>query len=81
MQKTRISSICIKNDFKKTQIPTKKSIFRFKNTILLNMHPDFLTQTSLIAYAPKKYEKTTFTDILEILLTDNPDEIKWLNTY
>ena len=45
------------------------------------MHPDFLTQTSLIAYAPKKYEKTTFTDISEILLTDNPDEIKWLNTY
>jgi len=45
------------------------------------MQPDFLTQTSLITYAPKKYERTTFTDISEILLTDNPDEIKWLNTY
>ena len=66
---------------KKIKKPTKKSIFQFKNTILLNMEPDFLTQTSLITYAPKKHEKSTFTDISEILLTDNPDEIKWLNTY
>lgn len=45
------------------------------------MQPDFLSQTSLITYAPKKYERTTFKDISEILLTDNPEEIKWLNTY
>jgi magnesium transporter len=45
------------------------------------MESEFLAQTSLITYAPKKYEKNTFNDIADILLTDNPDEIKWLNTY
>ena len=45
------------------------------------MESNFLAQTSLITYAPKKHEKSTFNDISEILLTDNSDEIKWLNTY
>ena len=45
------------------------------------MKADFLNQTSLISYAPKKHERTTFTDISEIQLVDNPEEIKWLNTY
>lgn len=45
------------------------------------MEADFLKYTSLITYAPKKHERTAFTDISEIQLVDNPEEIKWLNTY
>lgn len=45
------------------------------------MESNFLAQTSLITYAPKKHEKSTFSTISDILLIDNPEEIKWLNTY
>ncbi|NCT10966.1 MAG: magnesium and cobalt transport protein CorA [Flavobacteriia bacterium] len=45
------------------------------------MEANFLNQTSLITYAPKKYEKSTFSSIADIHLSNDGEEIKWLNTY
>ena len=42
---------------------------------------DFLSNTSIISYSAKNYEKTSFSTISEISFTENKYETKWLNTY
>ncbi|MBT3741391.1 MAG: magnesium and cobalt transport protein CorA [Polaribacter sp.] len=45
------------------------------------MENEFLDNTSLISYSNNIYEKTDFTAISEIKLTENKGVIKWVNTY
>ena len=45
------------------------------------MESEFLKQTSLISYSKKSYEKTCYTSISDIILTNTTPSIEWLNTY
>jgi magnesium transporter len=45
------------------------------------MENEFLSNTSIIRYSNKNYEKTDFTKVSEINLINNLETVKWLNTY
>jgi magnesium transporter len=45
------------------------------------MENEFLSNTSIICYSNKNYEKTDFTKVSEINLIHNLETVKWLNTY
>jgi magnesium transporter len=45
------------------------------------MESEFLKQTSLISYSKKSYEKTCYTSISDIILTNTTPSTEWLNTY
>jgi magnesium transporter len=45
------------------------------------MENEFLSNTSIICYSNKNYEKTDFTKVSEINLIRNLETVKWLNTY
>lgn len=45
------------------------------------MENDFLDNTSIITYSAKNYEKTNFSTISEINLSQGTETIEWLNTY
>lgn len=45
------------------------------------MNTQFLANTTQISYSPEKSEKKSFETIEEIRLMDEPNTIKWLNTY
>ena len=45
------------------------------------MAKDFLSNTSIIEYSDKNYEKNTFSLVSDINLTEKNGQVKWLNTY
>jgi magnesium transporter len=45
------------------------------------MESEFLKQTSLISYSKKSYEKTCYTSISDVILTNTTPSTEWLNTY
>ncbi|AUC86282.1 divalent cation transporter [Polaribacter sp. ALD11] len=45
------------------------------------MENEFLDNTSIITYSAKTYEKTDFSAISQINLSQGTDTIEWLNTY
>lgn len=45
------------------------------------MENDFLKNTNVIKYSSKTYEKTNFSDISEVKLTQGTTIIEWVNTY
>lgn len=45
------------------------------------MENDFLSNTSIIRYSDKDYEKANFSTISEINLNTHSTDVKWLNTY
>lgn len=45
------------------------------------MENEFLKNTSLISYSKKEYEKSCYTSISDIILTNTTPSTEWLNTY
>jgi magnesium transporter len=45
------------------------------------MESEFLKQTSLISYSKKSYEKSCYTSISDVILTNTTPSTEWLNTY
>lgn len=45
------------------------------------MESEFLKQTSLISYSKKSCEKTCYTSISDVILTNTTPSTEWLNTY
>ena len=45
------------------------------------MENTFLNKTTLIQYSEKTYEKTKFSSVSEINLSDAISDTKWINTY
>jgi magnesium transporter len=45
------------------------------------MENEFLSNTSIICYSDKEYEKSNFSAISEINLSEHPADVKWVNTY
>ena len=45
------------------------------------MESEFLKRTSLISYSKKSYEKTCYTSISDVILTNTTPSTEWLNTY
>ena len=59
----------------------KKYLYLSNLQLFYTMENEFLDNTSLISYSNNIYEKTDFTAISEIKLTENKGVIKWVNTY
>lgn len=59
----------------------KKYLYISNLQLFYTMENEFLDNTSLISYSNNIYEKTDFTAISEIKLTENKGVIKWVNTY
>ncbi len=45
------------------------------------MNPEFLKQTSIITYSSEDYSTESLADIDQIVLHNDPKEIRWYNTY
>jgi magnesium transporter len=45
------------------------------------MEKEFLKQTSLISYSKKSFEKSCYTSISDVILTNTTPSTEWLNTY
>jgi len=45
------------------------------------MEKEFLKNTSLISYSKKEYEKSCYTSISDVILTNTTPSTEWLNTY
>ncbi|KGL58924.1 magnesium and cobalt transport protein CorA [Polaribacter sp. Hel1_85] len=45
------------------------------------MENEFLDNTNIISYSANNYEKTDFSDVSQITLSQGTDTIEWLNTY
>ena len=45
------------------------------------MENEFLKNTSLISYSKKSYERTNFSSISDVVLTNTTPSTEWLNTY
>jgi len=45
------------------------------------MESEFLKQTSLISYSRKEFERSCYTSITDIVLTNTTPSTEWLNTY
>jgi len=45
------------------------------------MKSEFLKNTSLISYSKKSFEKSCYTSILDVILTNSTPSTEWLNTY
>ncbi|WP_439132084.1 CorA family divalent cation transporter [Polaribacter sp.] len=59
----------------------KKVSLYIKSTIIFKMVSEFLKNTSLISYSKKDFEKSCYTSISDVVLTNTTPSTEWLNTY